>query len=457
MPLDDRDRNFEKALGKHLRTACPDTEILASYHERALPPGEMILWKKHIAGCAACQEVLSGLEASENVSVEGELELAAFGHLPEEARATTRGTVAGAAPLRAEVAASKARAMPRRAAAWRWAAPVGAIAAGLLVFAAVTEMRRSEPVLPPAAQIASKTAPAAPPAAKSEFNRLPTGIEEKERANARALASKAQETAHASRTRENAAAQPEASSRIASQDELSKSALDDVRNEIANGRLQAKVESKDEEVRKKAVAGFANGPAPQSVQQQMANQQKQTIAAEASVSAPPAPAAVPRKEGSRDDKAIAAGALSGGTNSAQLEEVAPSRRAEFLKASGAASLPFVSSPDHQSLWRLGPNGTISYSPDQAGHWESQTTGVTVELTAGSAPNSKVCWVVGKQGTILRTVTAGHEWLRVNSPIPGDIGAIQASDALHARIWDAGRKASYETSDGGKTWTHVSGE
>jgi len=54
MPSDDRDRQLEKALVRHLRSdaidaACPDAETLAAYHERTLSLEEMAQWKQHIA------------------------------------------------------------------------------------------------------------------------------------------------------------------------------------------------------------------------------------------------------------------------------------------------------------------------------------------------------------------------------------------------------------------------
>jgi Photosynthesis system II assembly factor YCF48 len=458
MPLDDRDRTFERALGAHLHAACPDAETLASYHERSLTPDEMTLWKKHIAGCAACQEVLSALEASEHVVPERERELVltTFEH-PSGGRKAARAALEVVAQVNTIPHQHELRAVQRRGGAWRWAAPAGAIAAGLLVFAVVTEMHQSVPVVTPGSQINAKPALAAPPDAKSESNPASAGAREKELASAPALASKTRDVAHANSATQNAKAQPEANPRILNRDELSRNALDSARNEVANERLQAKVEPKDEEVRKKAVAGLASGPAPQSVQQQMATAQKQALSAEAATSPTPAPAAAPQQRGTRDDKALEASAVAGAATSGQLQEVVPGRKSEYLRASNVAALPVVSSSDHQSVWRVGLSGTILYSSDQGGHWKPQTSGVTTELISGSAPSAEVCWIVGKQGTILRTVNGGQNWVRISSPIPGDLGGIQASDALHSRIWDADRKASFETADGGKTWKQISGE
>jgi len=72
MAPEDRDRNFDKAMTRHLRSvaassdsakqaegtrslsgACPDAETLAAYHERALLPEELNSWKKTHCGLRA--------------------------------------------------------------------------------------------------------------------------------------------------------------------------------------------------------------------------------------------------------------------------------------------------------------------------------------------------------------------------------------------------------------------
>src|SRR5271169_4909713 len=73
MPTDDREKQFERALARHLRNAplaaaCPDTEILAAYHERTLSLEEAVHWKQHIAACSRCQDILSLLEETAAVA-----------------------------------------------------------------------------------------------------------------------------------------------------------------------------------------------------------------------------------------------------------------------------------------------------------------------------------------------------------------------------------------------------
>jgi photosystem II stability/assembly factor-like uncharacterized protein len=75
----------------------------------------------------------------------------------------------------------------------------------------------------------------------------------------------------------------------------------------------------------------------------------------------------------------------------------------------------------------------------------------VDLVAGSAPSENVCWIVGRLGTVLLTTDGGAHWKLLSPPTKDDIGGIQASDALHARIWNSRNTEIFETSDGGLTW------
>ena len=75
----------------------------------------------------------------------------------------------------------------------------------------------------------------------------------------------------------------------------------------------------------------------------------------------------------------------------------------------------------------------------------------VDLTAGSAPLDKVCWIVGRAGTILLTTDAGTHWTILHSPLEEDLGGVRATDALHSTIWNLGNTKVFETYDGGLTW------
>src|SRR5713226_5550024 len=89
MAPDERNRSFDRALARHLRSdgsspdraispsrelspagECPDPETLAAYHERSLLPEQLNSWKEHIVGCAHCQTILAQLEATDDISLQ---------------------------------------------------------------------------------------------------------------------------------------------------------------------------------------------------------------------------------------------------------------------------------------------------------------------------------------------------------------------------------------------------
>src|SRR5258708_10082657 len=191
MAPDERDRRFDKALARHLRSAappageaarlpavpasqgavCPDLETLAAYHERSLLPEELNSWKQHIVGCAHCQMILAQLEATDAISlhsVEQEEALAAKEFEPLMTARNLESFPAAAAPSQSQCAVGAAppkksrRALLLRGARWQWLAPAGAIAAGLLVWIALHE---NQPLPLPSlnqVQVATNQAPSPP-------------------------------------------------------------------------------------------------------------------------------------------------------------------------------------------------------------------------------------------------------------------------------------------------------
>src|SRR6266478_4496533 len=155
MAPDERDRRFDKALARHLRSAvpasqggsCPDSETLAAYHERSLLPEELNSWKEHIVGCANCQNILAQLEATDEISLPAaeREEAVAKGSEPVNAARNVEAFPAAPASGQSQRAAGAAppkksrRALLLRGARWQWLAPAGAIAAGLLVWIALHE------------------------------------------------------------------------------------------------------------------------------------------------------------------------------------------------------------------------------------------------------------------------------------------------------------------------------
>src|SRR5580700_9996131 len=136
MPSDDRDPKFERALAQHLRGGsaqanCPDAETLAAYHERNLSLEEMAQWKQHISACEACQEALALVETTENQLAE-----------VWEERGIPKRSAETAGSGEPHAAAAPVAINRRRPALLRWAVPLGAVAAGVLVFIGMYEQRK---------------------------------------------------------------------------------------------------------------------------------------------------------------------------------------------------------------------------------------------------------------------------------------------------------------------------
>src|SRR5712692_490191 len=190
MALDDRDRSFERALALRLRANmsaanCPDAETLAAYRERSLTHDELTSWKSHIASCANCRQILAHLEALEEIplgAVSGQEASSAVSNLlGAEATAGVTDDAPGApatAPKSAAVVSIAIAPKQQHFTHWRWIAPLGAIAAGLIVWVAVHENRPA--AMLPSAKIeiaqnrSSETVPklAAPaPAEREKFDK----------------------------------------------------------------------------------------------------------------------------------------------------------------------------------------------------------------------------------------------------------------------------------------------
>lgn len=166
-----------------------------------------------------------------------------------------------------------------------------------------------------------------------------------------------------------------------------------------------------------------------------------------------------------------------GNLTAALEETKPARaakdkskRAESLAYTNAqpggvsllrslanSDAHYIAAPGDQIGWRLGPQGSVETTANGGLSWLKQSSGVTTELTAGSAPSANVAWLVGKSGVILRTSDGGLHWARLASPIADDLGGIHAADAQHASIWSRDNRLSFQTSDGGATWSRTANE
>lgn len=459
MPSDDRDPKFERALVQHLRggaaqATCPDAETLAAYHERNLSLDEMARWKEHISACEACQEVLSLLETTESQLADGWEDRRVPVHeslsLPEVQAANT-------AKRTAQAAASRVAVLRRRPALLRWAIPLGAVAAGVLVFIGIYEQRAPKVEHYSDDVVARREAPATPaPMLDQQQSKVqePSESKDKELATGERSLQKKEKTIPAAPPPRPA---------------------DGIGSSAGAGFVNPKL-GYDESTNKKAATPLA--PAPDISAAVSAGDAVAQNAPVRAAAPRPAPAPAPMMPYG----AAVGGAAGGEKARADLKTVPPSVNQTVTVQTEAAAVDtttnimsmkqgvsnelmesdgsingLILTPNNRVFWKLQPAGTVQLTTDGGKDWKSLETGANEDLTAGFAPSSNVCWIAGRSGTLLLTKDRGTHWSRINTPIAGDLGGVHAADAKHASIWDATRHTSYETSDGGSTWKQTTNQ
>ena len=460
----EEDKKFEAVLGGFLvnrlragNVHCPDSDVLAAYHERSLLAEEMNSWREHIVGCTRCQAVLAELAATDAIRVPAGAEASEKEEalLPESPK-----SVAVAREERKPAKfPKKSRPTPVfRGVRWQWLAPAGALAAGLLVWVAwhenqpwpwktPAEMPKREPpstsapprpATPQAAvspelhqaqtdQLASlpKDQEAVRGALSAEGTRIPEALKQLERPEARVRSAPARPSANKERGASEGAAnglvaRGPAENQPASEPKtgLARAAADtvEVPTETANAQMQTQ----------QSQVGAPESAGPRSLRETEVRKSKAEsppLTLHTAVPAPPSPTAPAFGED----------------------------RVSHALMARSSNLNLIVTPNKKILWRAGHAGMIEFSGDGGASWSRQTSNVLVDLTAGSAPAEKVCWIVGRAGTILRTTDAGAHWSILPSPLEEDLGGVRSTDALHAIIWNLGNTKVFETADGGVTW------
>jgi len=463
MPADDPDPKFERALAHHLRgdsaAACPDAETLAAYHERSLSLEEMAHWKQHLSGCAACQETLALVETTEkNLAEDWKGKqipvLAAAAQPPAAVRslATARDEAPGEeapAATQAPVEISRRRRPPLL----RWAIPLGAVAAGVLVWIGVHEQGAKQALNSVTVQTAkNQPAPAPEPKLTDTLPSVQPPMERDDR-EARLKAEgigKRPESSDVVSQLVVTPAKPGANAKDIeqAQKELDGQTADAVAHQMAPApppapvlrRAQPKAPASANENLEVSAAPAAVAPAPGAV---VSGGAVGSAAAETDAKA----GSRVRKEKTLSEQQ-AANELQTTTNAMMMKQGMMNRAA----GASALSPPPILTPDNRVWWKLDPAGALNLTTDGGKTWKSVDTAAAAQLTAGSAPSSKICWIAGKAGTLVLTIDRGAHWKVLNTPITGDLGGVRATDAKHASIWDATRQQSFKTSDGGATWT-----
>jgi photosynthesis system II assembly factor YCF48-like protein len=505
MGPDERDRKFDKALSRHLRSVAPsreaaqssadaafegvsclDLETLAAYHERSLLAAEMNFCKEHIVGCAHCQSILAQLEATEGIplrAAEEEEILARKGSQSLLVAQTNEAFPAAAGPsqsLRETAAPSKPSREIRHfpGPRWKWLAPAGALAAGLLVWVALHE---NQPLtLPKANEV--KVATNEPPVSPSPS--VPTG----------AIQGTPAPQSQTALTKQQAAAEEIASSRAPAasggadlrqrsfQYQARVSPSKPLAGKEGEGRDQESAARKDagREVSADALTAATQADldakaAPETAQEKVELQAQQQVVTLPSQNQNAAnlqqqnqnvyessnlhgPAAMGQATASKKIKPSSAPPAPAPPvpapatpTSASAGGVSAFSAVPSVQKAMISNQRLITVPGSKVVWRVGRSGLIEFSSDSGASWSPQTSGALADLVTGYALSDRICWIVGRAGTVLLTTDGGAHWKLLSSPMPDDLGGIQASDGLHARVWNSLNTKSFETSDGGVTW------
>ncbi len=451
MPREDRERNFEKALAQNLRAgspACPDAETLASYHERLLAPEQMAASKEHVAGCSRCQQILAQLESTDDLllesfrpgSVTSIAAQAARPPMPEPAPSVQPGaSIGGQRPVVLQPPSSRH---------WRWFAPAGALAAGLLVWIAIHESRPKEFQLARNQRDAvNAPVPAVPPAPPVSQTYAPSSDDRSARLEAQAPAQKPS-AGRLDAPKDAKTVPNDEVDRDASREEsAAANATGRVRqSEVAKSAQQALSDrATKESAAGNKVAGVAGGA---------------LSSAPAAAPAPPAELSPGASAGggavdseTRKEKEADTGAVAALKKDSAIADKQPSaRNTVVVSAVSDTKRILITSPTRSVMWRIGSGGIIERSSDSGTTWSIQPSGVVNDLLAGSCTSDLVCWLVGRAGTVLRTTDGGTHWQKLPFPVADDLAAVFAVNADRATV--SPTQDAYQTTDGGRTWTRL---
>jgi hypothetical protein len=408
-------RRLGEALDRlsRARGECPEAELIAAYHERALEAKQSAECENHFAACSRCRRILAVLAASADVPLTDK-EVANLGELASKFQPSAMPPPA-----------------PREKPQWyvdwrRWLAPALAAAAVVTVWTVMRAPWRQQQK-PASVMVAEgpKTAPEAIPAPPS--GELSAQLQPHRAANTVPTDKLKDQTMVGSLSAGGKrAGSGEAAARPGNAP-------------VASGGVRAKV----------GVGGGAfvgvpasaappsPSPAPQASAQQVVNATGEAPEINAPANARLAPLA------QREKKALPMN----GTNYSVM-----------LRAPAESGVPaLMKSPSGRVLWRTGTAGRIEHSTDAGQTWRFEASPSQEDWLAGAAVSDAVCWLAGRDGAIARTVDGEH-WEKITPPAISayasgkfpDWVAVSASNAQIATVTAADNRR-FTTRDAGRTW------
>lgn len=112
----------------------------------------------------------------------------------------------------------------------------------------------------------------------------------------------------------------------------------------------------------------------------------------------------------------------------------------------------IPTPDSDVFYRIAGGGFVEISEDGGATWQRQLLNPSAEFTAGSAPEPRICWLVGRSGIVFLTED-GKSWRKLPSPTSEDLVVVLAKSASNATV-TANDNQRWSTDDAGKNWHPV---
>lgn len=105
----------------------------------------------------------------------------------------------------------------------------------------------------------------------------------------------------------------------------------------------------------------------------------------------------------------------------------------------------------QAWVAIGASGAVHVSTDSGATWNAAYTGTAAALNSLAFSDAKTVWVVGSEGTLLKSEDAGGKWTLVR--LPSSNGTLRSVRFANAKVgWIVGDGGLIlATQDGGKTW------
>ena len=446
---------------------CPDAEFLAAYFDQSLGADEAAGYELHFSQCTRCREQLAAMaRASGEQTADAALEPVLVGAQPAQAIASGPGRVAAqakpasATPFEVKVPAT------RKSTDSRWLnlkllIPVAA----MLVLGTFIFMRFAshEATIGLNNQIAmSKSSP--PPqeltASESEKKAGDVGAPDKGALkNEPSAAGKPSSLESSSKPDVSAAPRSESVQTQSKENSplrggtASRSAVATTArsSQGAAGRASAFQSQKQ-------TAGAAAGAAVQRYREAASEPAPAAPAPELNASLPkiavatdsadavksPAPAPPPSAERKSPAFGVTGQSLRGSTATNSLAKTKPAQ-ARYTET-------VITTPDSDVFYRIATGGFVEISEDGGVTWQGQLLNPSAQFTAGSAPEPRICWLVGRSGIVFLT-DDGKNWRQIPSPMSEDLIAVVAKSASNATVAsDDDRK--WATDDAGKSWHAV---